>query len=82
MNKTFDLIPVFLLDRNDIAAVAHRDNLLLKVFGVCAAGDVFLQRVADFAVLRAHFAPDFIELVARGIGHRVLVHKAARNFLL
>ena len=82
VNKTFDLIPVFLLDRNDIAAVAHRDNLLLKVFGVCAAGDVFLQRVADFAVLRAHFAPDFIELVARGIGHRVLVHKAARNFLL
>lgn len=54
----------------------------MKVFGVCAAGDVFLQRVADFAVLRAHFAPDFIELVARGIGHRVLAHKAARYLLL
>ena len=82
VNEALDLVPIFLLDRNDIAAVAHRDDLLLKIFGICAAGDIFLQRIADFAVLRAHPAPDFIELVARGIGYRVLAHKAARDLLL
>ena len=72
MDESLDLITVLDLYRDDVASVAHCDDVFLQILRVCAAADIVLQVVLDAVVRRADLAADVGQCGAGFVGDHVL----------